>query len=79
MYGVRGLGLNCPGDPGCPGNLTPVDSQNVCDPASAAFDANICNNLYVPRPASLTQTLNTYQTPLLVGAGLLLLLSMGKR
>jgi len=23
MYGYRGLGLSCPGDPGCPGNVQP--------------------------------------------------------
>lgn len=78
MYGVRGLGLNCPGDPGCPGNLTPVDSQNVCDPASAAFDANICNNLYVPK-STVTSTLNANATPILLGAGALLLLLAVKR
>jgi hypothetical protein len=44
------------------------------------FDANVCNNLYVPKSgaSSITAMLNANSTPLLLAAGGLLLLMMMK-
>ncbi len=38
MYGFRGLGLNCPGDVGCPGNLMTADVTQTDTPAIAWTD-----------------------------------------
>ena len=83
MYGLRGLGLayDAAGMPiEDPANTTvgaqsggtyplaPVDSGNVCDGASKMFDANLCNNLYVPKTQTLTQWMNANSTTVMIGA-----------
>jgi hypothetical protein len=42
MYGLRGLGLNCPGDPGCPGYVDPNAAAIQAALASAASGACTC-------------------------------------
>src|ERR1035437_5964682 len=82
MYGLRGLGLAYDAaampieDPanttvgaqsGGTYPLAPVDSGNVCDGASKMFDANLCNNLYVPKAQTLTQWMNANSTTVMIG------------
>lgn len=87
-YRRVGLGLNCPGDAGCPGNVQPDSYQYTgsaalyCDSTSALYNPATCNNLYAaPAASSFTAWLNANQTMVMYGAaGVLgLLLLTGRR
>ena len=86
MYGTRGLGLNCPGDPGCPGNVTctdPTDANYGIGPCTGVLSSVASQILSLPgvvsstptaSTSSLTTWLNQNSSAVLIGGGVLLLL-----
>lgn len=82
MYGLRGLGLNCPGDPGCPGNVQPDVApapdvqQQIADVWSYLWSqpvAPVASSGGGP-PSSFTQTVNANAGKIAIGAGVFLAL-----
>jgi hypothetical protein len=81
MYGARGLGLNCPGDPGCPGYVEPGSMDYQTSLLQEILANQAAGGVTTPgtvaaSTGSLSAWLNTNATTvaLVAGVGVLLLM-----
>jgi hypothetical protein len=85
MYGVRGLGLNCPGDPGCDGYVAPGSS----DYQTSLLQEILANQVAAsvtpaasPNTGTVSAWLNTNATMIALGAaaflGLVVVVKAGR-
>lgn len=77
----RGLGqtLNCPGDPGCPGNIQPDQNQMIATPLTPAQISNLSagNAAFFSPPSgsgmTFTQWLNSNALTAILATGIFIL------
>ena len=72
----RGLGLNCPGDPGCPGNVQPTTptspdvQQQIADLWDSVFQIQVAPAATFP--TTMSSWLTTNGSKIAIGAGVFL-------